>query len=1034
MRFFSYFLMLAMLSSTVAGAQIVIFQEPGFPTVNSEPVSKSTLSKALGAEVNYAGIAKLNEALTLRHVRLLVLPYGSAVPVAAWGAIDSYLKHGGNLLILGGEPLQVPVVGTAGDFRKQFPQVTYGRVLDFDHEYAVPVDAAAKFKWRPGYRFLPPISIDARHYYTVAGRNLDGLGYMTAPDGDRLAAPVIVSNHMGTATGDSMPGARIVALDFDPAQGFWASESGVALIRTSARYAEAGATRFWIEVQFSAIRPGEIPDLTLHLRHPERKSAANEPANEQTNGTATVQMLSKGKVIESAKIPMNLWRDVNAHIPFERPLPAGFYSVRATYSVNGKPMEYYANGFFVEKLAALQTGPKLAVDGNFLSLGGKPFFPVGTNYFTTEDNGWDFSGPRNALVWERDFANMERHGVTFVRTGVWMPNNRFVEPSTGGVDKRFLRNVEAFLAAARQHHIVVNFNFFSATPRHPISYPGMRRAMTPPPNPYLDPTSIRMEHEYVLSVVRRFSKVPWLCYDLINEPSFSNPLMVYRGNVPNGDPMERHDWDEWLQARYKNLQTLADAWSVPANALGSFDSVPLPTRADMTWTRYGNSDEVRAFDYNLFAQEEFSKWAHGMVEAIRSTGSQQLMDVGQDEGGVTNRVLNQFFATSGVSFTVNHTYWQDNALLWDSVVAKYPGMPNFTGETGYQPVNAPNGAWRYDEFTGQGLEERKWVLGFAAGSSGALQWDWAREPYFGIERSDGSDKVWTDMMRDLGDFAKQAEPYATGLQLPKVAIVLPQSYQMSVYNQQAIHAQQTAVRVLYNYDHAPAYAIGEYQIEKMGHPKLIILPSAYGLTGAAWTALEAHVRDGAVLLISGPFAADAHLHPTDRASAAGLAYKTVPLELRDQEFRWAGKTLPLEYAGDATTILSRAKLPGGGDWREVSLGKGKILFSALPLELNVNLKSVAAVYQYALKVAGVKAEFTTGVTNPGILICPTLLPQATLYVLTSETNTTHIAFTDGRSGERFSGTLDAGRAAILLVGTHGKLLASYHWNSHQTVK
>lgn len=1028
MRLLSYFLMFAMLSAPVAGAQIVVFRESGFPTVNSEPVSQSTLSNALGEDVTYAGIAKLNEASTLRDARLLVLPYGSAVPVAAWGAIDGYLKRGGNLLIVGGEPLHVPVEGKAGVFRKQFPQVTYGRVLDFDHEYTVPVAAGAHFKWRRGYGSLLSLAVKARHYYTVAGRNLDGLGYMTAPDGDRLAAPVIVSNHLETKAGNSMLGARIVALDFDPLPGFWASQDGVALIRTAARYAEEGATRFWIEVQFSAIRPGEIPDLTLHLRHPEQNTASNQPAAEQTPGMATVQMLSKGKVIDSAHVPMSLAQNVNAHIPFDHPLSAGFYMVRATYSVNGKPLEYCANGFFVEKLSALDKGPKLTVDGNFPRLGGKPFFPVGTNYFTTQNNGWDFSGPRNALVWERDFANMERHGVTFVRTGVWMPNQRFVEPSTGGVNKRFLRNVEAYLAAAQRHHIVVNFNFFSAVPRHPSTYPGTKHSNTPPPNAYLDPTSVRMEHEYVLSVVRRFSKVPWLCYDLINEPSFSNPLVIYRGNVPNGDPVERRDWDKWLRQRYGMLQALATAWSVPANSLRSFSAVPLPTRKDMTWTRYGNPNEVRAFDYNLFAQEEFSKWAQGMVEAIRSTGSQQLTDVGQDEGGVTNRVLNQFFATSGVSFTVNHTYWQDNALLWDSVVAKYPGMPNFTGETGYQPVSAPNGAWRYDEFTGQGLEERKWALGFAAGSSGALQWDWAREPYFGIERSDGSDKVWMDMMRDLGRFAKRAESYATGLQLPKVAIVLPQSYQMSVYNPQAIHAQQTAVRVLYNYDHAPAYAVGEYQIQKLGRPKLIILPSAFGLTNAAWRALEAHVRDGAVLLISGPFADDAHLHPTNRASAVGLAYKTVPLELRDQEFKWAGKTLPLEYAGNTTTILSRAKLPDGKDWREVALGKGKILFSALPLELNSRLDSVAAVYRYALKVAGVKPEFTTDVKNPGILICPTLLPKATLYVLTSETNTTRVEFRDARSHETFSGTLQAGRAAIVLVGTNGKLLASYHWN------
>lgn len=1022
MRLFCLSLILSVLAAAQAAAQIVVFHANGFPTVDSQPVSESVLRDALGSQTTFAGIQELKTPATLDHARLLVLPYGSAVPVAAWGAIDSYLKYGGNLLILGGEPLNVPVEGLAGNFKQEFPQDTFGRAVQFPHEYAVPVTADARFQWRAGYSYFPSIAIHASHFYAVAGYHLNGLGYMTAPNGDKLAAPVIVADHFN----GGMRGSRIVALDFDPAAGYWASKDGTALIQAAARYAEAGATHFWIEAQYSALRPGEIPDLTLHLRHPERH--ANSSASAPVAGTASVELLVNGRRIDSAKVPMNLAQVVNAHIPFDHPLPPGFYTVRATYSAGGRPLAYAANGFFVEKLAALETGPRLTVNGNFLQLGGKPFFPVGTNYFTTQDNGWDFSGPRNALVWQHDFANMERHGVTMVRTGVWMPNNRFVEPSTGGVNKRFLRNVEAYLAAAHQHHIVVNFNFFSATPQHPILYPGMKRSKTSPPNPYLDPVSVRMEHEYVLSVVRRFAKVPWLCYDLINEPSFSNPLVVYSGNVPNGDPIERHDWDQWLHARYGNLQKLAEAWSVPANTLGSFSQIPLPTREDMKWTRYGNPNEVRAFDYNMFAQDEFSKWAHDMVQAIRSTGSRQLTDVGQDEGGVTNRVLNQFFATSGVSFTVNHTYWQDNALLWDSVAAKYPGMPNFTGETGYQPVSAPNGAWRYDEFTGQGLEERKWALGFAAGSSGVLQWDWARDPYFGIERSDGSYKVWMNMMRDLGRFAKKAEPYATGLQLPKVAIVLPQSYQMSVYNKQAVHAQQIAVRVLYNYDHAPAYAVGEYQIQTLGHPRLIILPSAYGLAQSAWKALEAHVRAGAVLLISGPFAADAHLHPTNRAQAVGLGYKTVPLELRDQQFHWAGKTLPLEYPGSTTTILSRAKLPDGKDWREVSLGKGKILFSALPLELNSRLNSVAAVYAYALKLAGVKPEYTTTVTNPGILICPTLLPKATLYVLTSETNTTHVEFTDARSGHTFTGTLAPGRAAILLVSTDGTLLASYHWH------
>ena len=1021
MRSICLWLLFILFPITSSAAKVMLFQEPGFPTVDNEPVSLATLRSALGPDAQVVNLAALQNVAALENVDLLVLPYGSAVPVSAWAGIKAYLDRGGHLLILGGQPLHVPVSGEEGHFRQEYPQDTFGRVLGFEHTAKVPAPGDAHFAWREGYSFLPRIAVHAKAYFAVGG-HLNGLGYMVSLDGEKVAAPVIVSDHLDSRVGNRMLGARIVALDFDPEPGFWESKDGIAMIRAAGRYAEDGATEFWIETQFAAIRPDEIPELMLHLRHPEIAGRPPQP------GEAKVELLTHDKVVESVTFAMPLAQSADVPIHFDRTLPAGFYVVRATYSNQGKPQEYYANGFVVEELSALRKGPTLGVHGDFLSLGGKPFLPVGTNYFTTEDDGWDFSGARNALVWERDLADMERHNVTFVRTGVWMPNTRFVEPSTGGVNVRFLRNVEAFLAAAQAHHIVVNFNFFSATPRHSEMQRRERAdSQTPLPNPYLDPASVSMEQSYILSVVRHFIHVPWLCYDLINEPSFSNPQVVYRGNVPNGDSVEKRDWDDWLHGKYGNLEDLAEAWAVPPTVLGSFDHIPLPAREDMSWTRYGNPEEVRAVDYNLFAQAMFSQWASSMIGAIRSTGSQQLIDVGQDEGGVTDRVLNQFYATSGVSFTVNHTYWQDDALLWDSVVAKYPGMPNITGETGYQPVAAPDGAWRYDEFTGKGLEERKWALGFAAGSSGALQWDWAREIYFGIERSDGSAKVWEKMLRDLGGFAKEAEPYATGLELPQVAIVLPQSLQLSVYNSQALKAQQTAVRVLYNYDHTAAYAVGEYQINTLGNPRLIVLPSAYGLTDAAWRVLEEQVRAGATLLISGPFAAGAHLHPTDRAVRVGMGYKTVPLEERDQTLHWAGKPLPLVYSGTTTTVLARAQLPDDEEWREIQLGHGRILFSVFPLELNDRLSSVAAVYAYAMKTAGVKPTYLTTVDSPGILICPTVWPHATLYVLTSESGERFISFRDERSGRMIMGTLQPGRAALLLIGENGAIVASYNW-------
>jgi hypothetical protein len=293
-------------------------------------------------------------------------------------------------------------------------------------------------------------------------------------------------------------------------------------------------------------------------------------------------------------------------------------------------------------------------------------------------------------------------------------------------------------------------------------------------------------------------------------------------------------------------------------------------------------------------------------------------------------------------------------------------------------------------------------------------------------------------MKDLGAFAAKAAPLGTGILLPDVAIVLPQSFQLSVGNQFAIEAQKNAVRALYGYARSQAYAVGEYQTDLLGSPKLILLPSPMGLSEEAWQAIEDHVKAGAVLLVTGPFAADAHLHGTDRQDAIGLPYRTEALTIREYLMHFPGGpggVEQLSFPGDETTYLNRAALngaemSGGQDWAEVPLGKGKILFAALPLELNDNLQAVGDVYSYALKTAGVAPVYRTTLKDPGIVICPTRFPEATLYVITSESNGTQVNFEDVRSGKQFAGTLASGRAAILLVGADGTLIAAYNWTGN----
>jgi hypothetical protein len=1012
-------LLLALAGVSSVHAKVVVFWQSGFPTVASQPVSREALSQALDAPV-FAGIEALRDPAALAALSgadLLVLPYGSAFPADAWSAIRDYLRAGGNLLILGGQPFRVPVTAAGGKFVELPPQNTYSRELDLRHTYEVPRQAGTKFAWKLGYSFLPAPEVRARRLFAVQG-GLDGLGYLVNSSGIRVAAPVVVADHNRAWQQDPMLGARIVMLDFEPEPGYWESPDGVMLIREAAGYARRGATAFWLDTLFSTLRPGETPLVGVHLR-----SARRQRLGLAETGEAKIELLSGTTVLASERVAC-AGPTVDAQVEFKKALPPGFYTVRGVYEEGGQAREFYQNGFWVEDLQLLKSGPVLGVQGDFLTRDGKPFFPVGTNYFNTADDGWDFSWPRNAWTWETDFGEMERHGVNFVRTGVWLPELKFVEEGTGAAGERFLRNLEAYLLCARRHNIVVNFTFFSFFPHPYIPDP----PPPPGPNPYLDPVSIGSEKDYILSIVNRFKDVPWLSWDLINEPSFSNPRRPWKGNTPNGDAVETAAWHQWLREHYATIAELAVAWSVPPENLGSFDNVPLPDEQDLSFSRYGNAREVRALDYNRFAQDMFGRWVGSMVTSIRGTGSRQLVNVGQDEGGVADRLLNQFYAGAGVAFTTNHTYWRDDALLWGSLAAKRLGTPNILGETGYQPVWAPDGAWRYDEFTAQPLIERKWALGFAAGSSGVLQWDWSRSLDFGMERADGSAKTWQAMLRDMGQFAEQAAPWATGFVPPQVAVVLPQSLQLSVLNRYALEAQQTAVRALYNYARAEAYAVGEYQIDLLGELKLIILPSPSALTATAWDAIRKKVQGGATLLVSGRFDGDAHLRPTGRANEIGLGYEPESLTVRENLVQWPEGEARLVYGGDKTTFLDRAALPGGSSWAEKPLGKGRVLFAPLPLELNDNLQAVGDIYRYALKTAGVVPAYSTSLRDPGILICPTRFPHATLYVLASESSQQEVSFRDRASGKEFSGRLDPGRAALLLVGEDGTVLASYNWN------
>ncbi|MGD0591212.1 MAG: hypothetical protein ABSA44_10505 [Bacteroidota bacterium] len=1019
MRYVSLFAAFLLINISTVLSKTIVFYEKDFPTIDNSRIDRRVLEQALSPlNPQFIGLAELLKKNSLDDCDLFILPYGSAFPADAWETIQSYLNRG-NLLVLGGRPFFVPVYKDSTNWHIENPQNTFARHLGILHSYAVPQRGPWSLQWDEDAPYFHDISLDPQRVFVNAGygERYRGLGFLIDSLGNRLAAPVSAEDLIGRG----LPRQRRLYLSFEADSSFWNSQNGIDLIYQAAMYASRGAIRIWIDLQKLTLESGEhISGIVNVLR-------AGAPAK------ITLELLSGSNILAARTMDCgnSLHEEINIKQPLNNP---GLYRVRATLSIGETIFERYTSGLSVRDSVLLHSGEPLGAERDYFRIGKKPYLMVGTNYFSTDPYTSDFfvggSLGGNAWGWEKDFAEMERQGITAVRTGIWLNRARYLDLVTGAAEERLLNAIEAYLCAAARHHMQVVFTFFAFNPQNEMeAEPGQEGDLLGPgSNPYLDPVAIESQITYVQTIVSRFRNVPFLSFDLINEPSYSNPKRIWKGNSPNGDPVELNAWHHWLEKRYTTFDKLAQGWRIPTTEFGALDKVPLPSFNDLELVRSGNSRTVRAVDYNLFAQESFRHWVDTIICAIHATGARQAVTVGQDEGGVADRVLNQFWAESNVNYTVNHTWWRDDALLWSSVVAKCLIKPNLIGETGPQPVWSMDGSWRWDDLQGMPLLERKSALGFAAANTGVLQWDWTRSDTYGLLRRDGSQKQWMNVIKGIASFARDAQAYATEMKLPDVALVLPQSLQLSIFGSWGLAVQQNAVRALYHHARATAFVVGEYQLSQMPDAKLIIVPAPWVFNQDAWNILMRKVKAGATLLISGKIDADEHwVSIPDRVKDWNIEYTSAALTTREVEIKSPAGAIHLSYSGDRITYGERGVLKDDRTFIEFSYGAGRILYSALPIELADQLDEVGRIYKYAMKRAGVGAVYETSCKDPGILICPTQLPDATLYVLTSESaGTAPVTFRDKLSGEDFRVKLAPGRAVLLLIGKNGRILASYN--------
>ena len=1008
-------------------SRTVVFWQDDFPFCDALPVSQPILDAALTA-AEFIGLDDLAAALGSQDASLLVLPHGSAFAFDAWPDIYRYLQRGGNLVTLGGSPFEIPVYRRRQGFFAGRPTVAYQKRLFINQAWPIEVGGLSLRPahpwfgnigggWQARRAWSLMVRLSDESYYRREGSHgvisaqIEPLVQAVSTDGRVLATPVVLIDHYH----NNFAGGRWVLVNLEAEAGFTGSEEALRLFATCERVARRGALQLDARPAFATVASGEPPSLIVHCRswqdYPDAQLALR-----LENGA--------GEQVHQEVVPLPLGQ-APQHLALPLPAPArpGPYTLHLRLRSDAGLLAIASSGFYCRDDALLRGSPALEAAGEFFGRHGRPVPIVGTTYMADRVHRQFLFQPNPAL-WRRDFAAMAQAGVNFVRTGIWTGYEQvMLEP--GIVREDVLRAFEAYLHAAREQSIHVQFCLFAF---QPDSFGTS--------SPYLDPEMRARQKEYICAFVRRFRDVPDLSWDLINEPSQFDPRHLFQQR-PYYDEHERRAWNKWLERSYLSYDDLLAAWNTTAQDVGPWGDLRQPAVEELTFhQRWESGKPLIVNDWRRFEQEAFADWASEMTAAIRACGSSQMVTVGQDEGAVDGRP-SPWFHQAAIDHTCIHTWWLNDALLWDQLCTTIPGKPLLIQETGIMQYEQLDEYSRRDEENRARLLERKFALALGAGA-GFVQWLWNtnthmesdNEVAIGALRADGSEKPELRCTRLMAPFARALGRHAGPSETPLITVVQPQSLLGSVLQPLALRALQASVRTLAYELGMLCRVVGENACQLPGKPGVIILPYPRAFGEEAWRALLDCVRRGYTLIASGPIG-DAHFHETERLRPLGVGAHIEGITAREAWQEAPGGPVRLTYSGEALNMVDRWRFEGGGSLREIGLGAGRIVLAAYPVELNDNAESVARFYAGLLQAE----EHSRGLSfagfgsdkPAGVLVWPRRFPTATLYTCVSESaEPCRLTVRDEESGARFSLELGSERAAMVLLDRDcGRLLAAY---------
>ena len=334
-----------------------------------------------------------------------------------------------------------------------------------------------------------------------------------------------------------------------------------------------------------------------------------------------------------------------------------------------------------------------------------------------------------------------------------------------------------------------------------------------------------------------------------------------------------------------------------------------------------------------------------------------------------------------------HTWWNNDALLWDGLLSKASGTPLLVSETGIMQRHRLSGEAVRSPEEFAALLSRKIAYSFAAGAFGVIQWCYETNPFMNIDneaaigakRVDGSAKPELAVLAAAAKFVARNKARFDGRVAPDVALVIPTSEHLSPRSLACRRNTRDGPRVLRSSRNPGACRRRASRRPRPRSPRVIVLPACRSISDDGWKAIAAAVEQGATLICSGWFETDEAGLPAERLGGGSRPlrmYEEVPAAgaARGAVFRFSG-TIPESWpAADLAAP------------RRLSRGAGTIVHHPLPIEWADATPSLAEFYRSAM--TGTKLAPLVdleGVAN-GVLLVTVPFRDAWLLVVVNESS------------------------------------------------